>query len=77
VQVIEHNLDEPLPDLGHFDAIVSSFSIHHCRRAEEGPLLRDSQNTRTGWRLPQPGARGVCNSRFARSISQCTGYRCG
>jgi tRNA (cmo5U34)-methyltransferase len=41
VTIVAHNLDQPLPSMGSFDAIVSSFAIHHVSHERKRVLYQE------------------------------------
>jgi SAM-dependent methyltransferase len=44
VEIVSHNLAEPLPSLGSFDAIVSAFAIHHLEHDRKRQLYAEVWN---------------------------------
>lgn len=41
VNVIAHDLEHPLPEMGSLDCVISSFAIHHLRHERKQKLYRE------------------------------------
>jgi SAM-dependent methyltransferase len=63
VAIVTHDLDRPLPPLGTFDAVISSFAIHHLEHGRKRQLYAEA------WAVLNRG--GVfCNLEHVASASE-------
>ena len=76
VRVQAHDLEQPLPaSLGTFDAIVSSFAIHHLPHERKRALYQEVRPPSARRRVLQSRACRVSHGTPARALPRLSGHR--